>query len=139
VQDYTESSTGKRWPYVSRLSMLLRKVTGKDPFTAPPRLRAVAAAGATGRWADPVVKDVPVNFTSTLDTTGGNSGSPVLNARGELVGLLFDGTPESILSDWHFEAKHQRSICVDIRFVLFLAEQVDGAYALLKELGLQRP
>ena len=78
---------------------------------------------------------MPVNFTSTLDTTGGNSGSPVLDGKGRLVGLLFDGTPESILSDWQFLPDDQRSICVDIRYALFLADKVHGAEALLKELG----
>jgi hypothetical protein len=60
----------------------------------------------------------------------------VLNGAGELVGLLFDGTPESILSDWVFLAASQRAICLDIRFALFLAEKVDRADYVLRELGL---
>jgi hypothetical protein len=136
VKDYKESATGKLWRYVSRLTWLVRRGKGKYPFRVPSRLKSVYARKDFGRWKDPVIRDVPVNFTATLDTTGGNSGSPVLNGKGELVGLLFDGTPESILSDWQYLEREQRSICVDIRFALFLAEKVDRATYVLKELGL---
>ncbi len=136
VKDYTESKTGKRWRYLSRLTWLVKKGKGKFPFYVPPKLRAVYKKRDFGRWVDPVIKDVPVNFTTTLDTTGGNSGSPVLNGKGELIGLLFDGTPESILSDWQYLETAQRSICMDIRFALFLADKVDNARYVLKELGL---
>jgi hypothetical protein len=136
VSDYTDSATGKTWPYVSRLTWLIRKDLGKEPFLAPPALKSVFARKDFGRWVDPLVKDVPLNFTTTLDTTGGNSGSPVLNGSGELVGLLFDGTPESILSDWQYLETQQRSICVDIRFALFLGEKVDRASYVMKELGM---
>jgi Peptidase S46 len=136
VKDYTESKTGKRWRYLSRLTWLVKKGKGKFPFYVPPKLKAVYKKKDFGRWKDPVIQDVPVNFTTTLDTTGGNSGSPVLNGKGELIGLLFDGTPESILSDWQYLETAQRSICVDIRFALFLADKVDNAKYVLKELGL---
>ncbi len=136
VKNYTESKTGKRWRYLSRLTWLVKKGRGKYPFYVPPKLRTAYRKKDFGRWVDPVIKDVPVNFTTTLDTTGGNSGSPVLNGSGELIGLLFDGTPESILSDWQYLEKAQRSICLDIRFALFLADKVDNARYVLKELGL---
>ncbi len=137
VRDYREAATGKKWRYLSRLTWLVRKDRGKKPFLVPKRLKDVYRRKDFGRWVDPVINDVPVDFTATLDTTGGNSGSPVLNGRGQLVGLLFDGTPESIVSDWLYMAGKQRSICVDIRVVLFLAEKVDHAISLLKELGIQ--
>ncbi len=137
VQDYTESKSKKQYMYLTTLQQLLKKDTGKHPFAVPASLKKVAAAKQWGPWIDPSIKDVPVNFTATLDTTGGNSGSPVLNGAGELMGLLFDGTPESILSDWQYIESEQRSICMDIRFALFLADKVDAAHALLKELGMQ--
>ncbi|MCK6509962.1 S46 family peptidase [Myxococcota bacterium] len=136
VQDYTESKSQKKYFYMTTLQELLKKGTDKHPFVVPASLKKVAAAKQWGTWRDPSIKDVPVNFTATLDTTGGNSGSPVLNGAGELMGLLFDGTPESILSDWQYIESEQRSICMDIRFALFLADKVDGAHALLKELGI---
>ena len=75
-----------------------------------------------------------MNFLSTVDTTGGNSGSPTLNARGELVGLLFDGTYESVSSDYLFDEVKTRSIHVDSRYMLWNMAEVDGATNLIKEM-----
>ncbi len=135
VLDYHETATGKDHRYVTDLAGVLAKETGEDPFIVPEKLKA--AAGDPGAWKDKNIGDVPINFTATLDTTGGNSGSPVLDARGRLVGLLFDGTPESILSDWQYDDTYQRSICVDIRYALFLADKVHDAEHILKELGVK--
>lgn len=79
---------------------------------------------------------VPLNFLSSADTTGGNSGSAVLNSRGELVGLNFDSTFESISKDWYFNPAVTRAIHVDIRFVLWMMQHVDGADNLLKEMTI---
>jgi hypothetical protein len=79
---------------------------------------------------------VVIDFLSNVDTTGGNSGSPTLNGKGELVGLLFDGVFESIIADWAFEPDSSRSIHADIRYVLWIMEQVDHADHLLREMGL---
>jgi hypothetical protein len=135
IDDYTSSDDGKTYRYVTDLAGLLAKVTGEEPFRIPDALK-VAAAGDKGRFVDAEIGDVPVNLTATLDTTGGNSGSPIVDGKGRLVGLLFDGTPESQLSDWQFLAGKQRSILLDIRYALFLADKVHGAAALLEELGL---
>ncbi|MBQ9549090.1 MAG: S46 family peptidase [Bacteroidales bacterium] len=78
---------------------------------------------------------IPVNFLTDNDITGGNSGSPVLNARGELVGLAFDGNKESLASDVSFTPAYNRCICVDIRFVLWTLERYAGMQEVLKELG----
>lgn len=136
VKDYTATATGKTHNYVTTLGEAVAKETGKWPFANPPRLLEVAQAEDKGRFVDGNVNDIPVNFTSTLDTTGGNSGSPVMDSKGRLVGLLFDGTSESILSDWQYLEAEQRSICLDIRYALFLAETVHGASELLVEVGL---
>ena len=136
VADYTASATGKWYRFVTDIAGLLKKHRGKFPFNVPARLRAAFNARLSNRFVDRQIKDVPVNFTTTLDTTGGNSGSPILDARGQLVGLLFDGTPEAVISDWQYQAKEQRSICVDIRYALYLAS-VEKATQLLKELGVR--
>ena len=80
--------------------------------------------------------DVPVNFLSTVDTTGGNSGSPTLNGKGELVGLLFDGTYESVASNYLFDPATTRSIHVDSRYMLWNMAEVDGAINLLQEMSI---
>ena len=134
VDDYTSSEDGKVYRYVTDLAGVLEKDKGEYPFKVPRKLKK-AAEGDKGRFVDPNIDDVPVNFTCTLDTTGGNSGSAVMDSRGRLVGLLFDGTPESQLSDWQYLEEEQRSIVVDIRYALFLADKVDGVVPLLDELG----
>jgi hypothetical protein len=136
VRDYRSTETGKTHRYMSTVAELLAKDKGKTPFLVPPWLKAAFPSRLTSPFVDRASKDIPVNFTATVDTTGGNSGSPVLDDRGRLVGLLFDGTPESILSDWQFLQTEQRSICLDIRFALYLAG-VQKNTRLLAELGLR--
>jgi hypothetical protein len=100
----------------------------------PAALKRARALAGQSRWADPAAADVPVNFLTTNDSTGGNSGSPVLNGRGEIIGVLFDGNYESIAADYLFEEETARSIMVDIRYVLFLMDEVYGLDGLLAEL-----
>jgi len=135
VKDYTATKNGKTYRYMTDLQGVINKDKGEYPFNVPPKLKELAASNDKGRFVDTVINDVPVNFTCTLDTTGGNSGSGVLDNKGRLVGLLFDGTPESVLSDWQFLPDDQRSIVMDIRYALFLAEKIHNATNLLKELG----
>jgi len=118
---------------------IVEKHTGNGDFDAPQKqLDAIKAlrAGKTTVFFDKGVNDVPVNFLSTVDTTGGNSGSPTLNAKGELVGLLFDGTYESVSSDYLFDSVKTRSIHVDSRYMLWTMAEVDGAKRLLDEMGV---
>ncbi len=119
------------------LSGIVEKQTGEGDFNAPARqlaaIRALEARKQSPYLYRPL-GDVPVNFLSTVDTTGGNSGSPTLNARGELVGLLFDGTYESVSSDYLFDEVKTRSIHVDSRYMLWNMVEVDGAGHLVKEM-----
>jgi hypothetical protein len=117
------------------LSQVVAKNTGKPPFDAPPKLIAAAKDAARSRFFDKTLGDVPVDFLSDLHITNGNSGSATLNARGELVGLAFDGTYESVASDWAFKP-NTRSIHVDLRYILFLLSSVDPAPSVLSELGV---
>jgi len=114
---------------------IMEKDTGVDPFDAPPDLLKAIAEEDFGDYVVPAIGSVPVDFLSNVDTTGGNSGSPTLNAKGELVGLLFDGTYESVISDWDFLPDLTRSIHVDIRYALWVMQHVDGAQGLVEELG----
>ncbi|MFQ6108925.1 MAG: S46 family peptidase, partial [Candidatus Aminicenantales bacterium] len=123
--------------YLTSLSGVVEKHTGKEPFDNPERLLSVYREKDFGPYVDKNISDVPVNFLTTNDSTGGNSGSPVLNAKGELVGLLFDGNYEAMYSDYVFDPDLTRSINVDIRYVLFIAEKVDKAFRVLEELTVQ--
>ena len=121
------------------LQGIVEKHTGEGEFNAPQaQLAAIKALRGGKETPDlvPALKDVPVNFLSTVDTTGGNSGSPTLNGKGELVGLLFDGTYESVASDYLFDTEKTRSIHVDVRYMLWTMTEVDGAAHLVKEMGV---
>jgi len=120
-------------PNTTLSGMVAKK--GEWPFNAPERLVSAAADVEDSRWYDADLGDVPVCFLSTLDSTGGNSGSATLNAQGQLVGFLFDGNYESMSADWLFDDDLTRSIHVDIRYVLWILE-TEGATHLLDEVDI---
>ena len=105
-------------------------------FTVPERLKELYRAKDYGRYADKN-GELPVGFLVNCDITGGNSGSPVMNAKGELIGLAFDGNWEAMSGDVAFEPELQRTIAVDIRYVLFIIEKYAGAGWLLDELTIK--
>ncbi len=118
------------------LEGILEKDNGEAPFDAPKEMLETIREGDYGDYKLRSIGSVPVNFLTTLDSTGGNSGSPTLNADGELVGLLFDGTLESVNSDWDFDPEITRTIHVDTRYMLWVMEKVDGATALIEEMDV---
>lgn len=121
---------------ITTLRGVMEKDTGNFPFRVPERLRELYQAKDFGRYEDKALRDVPCCFLNTTNVTGGNSGSPTLNARGELVGIIFDMTYESVIGDYYVIPEFQRSISVDIRYVLFVTEKFSDASHILKELGL---
>jgi hypothetical protein len=121
-------------PFTTAAQILARD-TGVDPFDAPKSLLAAIAAREHGRYADDD-GELPVNFLSDLDTTGGNSGSAVLDGHGRLVGLNFDSTIEGVASDVVFDGRLVRKIHVDARYLLWVMDRVDGADHLISEMGL---
>lgn len=128
---------GLIWTPFTTAEGLLAKHTGKGEFDAPEKAVDLLKARDFGVYADPVLGTLPINFLSTVDITNGNSGSATLNARGEFVGLAFDGTLEGVVSDWAFEPSVNRTIHVDSRFMLWTMEKVDGADRLLTEMGVK--
>jgi Peptidase S46 len=114
---------------------IVAKTTGEDPFDTPAKQYQALVARDYGSYA---AKDgsLPVNFLADLDITGGNSGSPALDAQGRLVGLAFDGVWDSVSADWIFDPKLTRSIQVDVRYMLWVMDKIDGAQNLLKEMGV---
>ncbi|MFO7567772.1 MAG: S46 family peptidase [Enhygromyxa sp.] len=130
------SSGGNDYEPFTVASQMLAKHTGEEPFDLPEGVRAAIEAENFGPYVDPELGEVPIDFLADLDITGGNSGSPTLNARGELIGLVFDGNYEAMASDWVFMPEITRSIHVDIRSVLWVMDAVDGADHLLTEMGV---
>ncbi|HAH11008.1 MAG TPA: S46 family peptidase [Alphaproteobacteria bacterium] len=113
---------------------ILEKFTGQEPFESPARQLDLIRARDYGTYASKALKTLPVNFLSTVDITNGNSGSATVNAKGELVGLAFDGTIEGVIGDWWFDETINRTIHVDARYMRWVMDKVDGAGHLLKEM-----
>jgi hypothetical protein len=121
---------------ITTLQGVMEKETGEFPFRIPAKLKELRQTRDFGRYQDERLKDVACCFLNTTNVTGGNSGSPTLNASGEQVGIIFDMTYESVIGDYYVLPELQRSISVDIRYVLFITEKFSGADHLIKELGL---
>lgn len=120
----------------TRVAGVVEKQTGKEPFDAPEALLAAAARAPASPWADPRLHDVPVCFLADADTTGGSSGSPVLNGRGELVGVNFDRVWENVANDFGYDPEVARTVSVDVRYLLWVLSALEGeaAQPLLREL-----
>ncbi|PMG30654.1 peptidase S46 [Shewanella sp. 10N.286.52.C2] len=158
VDGYQSADALYKQPF-TRLEGIVAKHTGEDPYNAPQKLLTAIKANDNGEhsvasvYQDPrswicrlfscldtpeEFNSVPVNFLSSVDTTGGNSGSPVFNGKGELVGLNFDSTYEAITKDWFFNPTITRAVHVDFRYILWMMDKVDHAQNLIDELELVR-
>ena len=123
---------------ITTLTGVIEKSTGIEPYATPQKVIDLYKAKDFGRYESAKLKDVPVGLLYDMDTTGGNSGSPVLNAYGELVGVNFDRAYEATINDYAWSESYSRSIAVDIRYVLWVTDKVGGADRLFKEIGVQR-
>jgi hypothetical protein len=119
------------------LAGVVEKDTGREPFDVPEKLKQLYRSRDFGPYATPDGTNVPVDFLSTTDIIGGNSGSPIMNGRGEQVGIVFDGNYEGLGNDFFYNEDKGRTISVDIRYVLFLTDKFGGAGYILKELDLK--
>jgi hypothetical protein len=138
VSPYSPKDGITKGPFTT-IEGIVEKNTGKEPFNSPDKLLEAIKAKRYGRFKDPVLGTVPVDFLTSADTTGGNSGSAVMNAKGELIGLNFDSTYESITKDWYFDRDITRAIHLDIRYMLWVMAEVDHADNLLKEMTIKYP
>ncbi|WP_166104485.1 S46 family peptidase [Duganella aceris] len=138
VSPYSPKDGIVKGPFTT-IEGIVEKNTGKEPFNAPDKLLSAIKAKRYGQFKDPVLGTVPVDFLTSADTTGGNSGSAVMNGKGELIGLNFDSTYESITKDWYFDTDITRAIHLDIRYMLWVMAEVDHADNLLKEMTIKYP
>ncbi|KRD07554.1 peptidase S46 [Flavobacterium sp. Root901] len=121
--------------YTTMESMVKKYKAGDQEFDLPKRLLELNKAKDFGQYADKAGY-MPVNFLTDNDITGGNSGSPVLNGKGELIGIAFDGNIEAMAGDVIFDPKLQRTINVDIRYVLWIIDKYAGAKNIIDELTI---
>jgi len=127
---------GVRYLPLTTVAGIVEKHTGKAPFDAPKPLLDAIGQGDFGSTADPELGTQTVNLLTNLDTTGGNSGSPVLDARGQLIGLNFDSNWEAVSASWMFDPRYKRAIHVDMRYMRWLMAKVYPAPHLLREMDL---
>ncbi|MDR0937915.1 MAG: S46 family peptidase [Mediterranea sp.] len=135
VKSY-EPRDGVRYNYYTTTQGILEKENPDDrEFVVPAKLKQLIEKKDYGRYALPN-GEMPVCFLTTNDITGGNSGSPVLNAKGELIGTAFDGNWESLSGDINFDNNLQRCINLDIRYVLFILDKLGGCGRLIQEMTI---
>lgn len=133
VKGYQSREAEYRQPFTTMKGMI-EKNTGEKPFDAPQKLIDLQNAQDFGRYGEG--DSVVVNFLSTTDIIGGNSGSPILNGKGEQVGICFDGNFEGLGNDFYYDYNTNRTISVDIRYVLFVTEKFGGAKWIVDEMKL---
>lgn len=127
---------GVMYTCLTGLDGLMAKETGVFPFIIPDAIKVAYAEKDYGPYVDKVTGDVPIDILTTNDGTGGNSGSPVLNGKGELIGLDFDSNYEGVAADYLYDPALARSIVVDIRYVLYIIDKVYHHNELLEELTI---
>jgi Peptidase S46 len=136
VKGYVPHDAAVYQPFTN-LSGVIEKDTGREPFDVPEKLKQLYKVHDFGPYATPDGSNVPVDFLSDTDIIGGNSGSPIMNGRGEQVGIIFDGNYEGLGNDFFYNQAKGRAIAVDIRYVLFVTDKFGGAGYILKELDLR--
>ena len=121
--------------YTTLDGVMAKEDSTNQEFIVPKRLKELYEAKDFGRYVNEK-GELPVAFLANCDITGGNSGSPIMNGRGELIGLAFDGNWESMSGNIVFEPEVQRTIGVDIRYVLFVIDKFGGAGWLFDEMKI---
>jgi hypothetical protein len=137
IRGYTPNDAVAYAPITTLAGVYQKNLSGHEDFQAPAKLLDLWRAKDFGKFKSEKLQDVPLAILYDTDTTGGNSGSPVLNANGELVGVNFDRSYEATINDYQWSTEYSRSIAVDIRYVLWVVQKFAGADFLLQELGVK--
>jgi len=126
------------YDYITSIDGILQKNTGKSPFNSPQKLlKLLRQVQQPQQYVDEHIGTVPVDFLNNTDITGGNSGSPVMDAQGRFIGIAFDGNWESISADWVFNPKLTRAISVDARYILYILDKFADSHYVLNELTIE--
>jgi hypothetical protein len=136
VRGYSPVDASYMKPFTT-VKGIIEKGNSKNPeYAYPPQIKDLWLAKDFGIFAKKDLNDVPVSLLYDMDTTGGNSGSPIMDANGDLIGVNFDRAYEATINDYAWNPDYSRSIGVDIRYVLWVASKIDKADFLLKEMGI---
>ncbi len=136
VRGYSPNDATYMSPFTTIKGILEKGATGNPDFYYPNIIKELWNKKDFGAFAKKDLNDVPVGLLYNMDTTGGNSGSPIMNANGELIGVNFDRAYGATINDYAWNESYSRSIGVDIRYVLWVASKIDKADFLLKEMGV---
>jgi len=135
VSDYSPSD-GVNYNYFTTADGIIQKeIPGHPEFSIPEKLKKLILSNDFGKYADE--SQLPVCFITNNDISGGYSGSPVLNAKGELVGCVFDGNWEALTNNIIYNAEKHRAIAVDIRYILFIMDKFADAKSILNEIKIK--
>lgn len=137
IRGYKPADATYMRPYTTIRGILEKGATGNPEFNYPEQIKTLWESKDFGPYAKKNLNDVPVAFLYNMDTTGGNSGSPIMNSLGELVGVNFDRSYSATINDYAWNESYSRSIGVDIRYVLWVASKIDKADFLVTEMGIK--
>lgn len=136
IKGYNPADAAYMEPFTTIDGIIEKNSTGSEDFAIPDKLRTLYDKKDFGKYASTKLNNLPVAILYNMDTTGGNSGSPILDTHGELIGVNFDRAYEATINDFAWNESYSRSIGVDIRYVLWVLDKFSGAENLLKEIGV---
>lgn len=136
IKGYSPADATYMKPFTTIEGIIQKGNLGLPEFDYPQEIKTAYLNKNFGPYLMKDLGSVPVNMLYDMDTTGGNSGSPIMNANGELIGVNFDRAYDATINDFAWNESYSRSIGVDIRYVLWVADKIDNAHFILKEMGV---